>query len=103
MVMTFPRATVLMDTSRYPEIVSLTGIPLRQTINEGDLLIWRTALAAPAAHAAIVVAFDGDAVDLAVKAHPGDLSAVGRFTAKGQPSATVYLSASWVDRIPNRF
>ena len=103
MVMTFPRATVLMDTSRYPEIVSLTGIPLRQTINEGDLQIWRAALAAPAAHAAIVVAFDGDAVDRAVKAHPGDLSVAGRFTAKDQPSATIYFSASWIDRIPNRF
>ncbi len=103
MVMTFPGAPVLMDTSTYPEIVSLTGIPLRQTINESDLLIWRTALAAPASHAAIVVAFDGDAVDRAVKAHPADLSVAGRFTAKGQPSATVYLSASWVDRIPNLF
>jgi hypothetical protein len=103
MVMTFPGAPVLMDTSTYPEIVSLTGIPLRQTINEGDLLIWRTALSAPASHAAIVVAFDGDAVDRAVKAHPADLSVAGRFSAEGQPSATVYLSASWVDRIPNLF
>ncbi len=103
MVMTFPGAPVLMDTSTYPEIVSLTGIPLRQTINEGDLLIWRTALSAPASNAAIVVAFDGDAVDRAVKAHPADLSVAGRFSAEGQPSATVYLSASWVDRIPNLF
>jgi hypothetical protein len=103
MVTTFPGAPILMDTSTYPEIVSLTGIPLRETINESDLLIWRTALAAPAARAAIVVAFDGDAVDRAVKAHPADLSVVGRFTAKDQPSATVYLSASWVDRIPNPF
>jgi hypothetical protein len=103
MIATFPGAPVLMDTSTYPEIVSLTGIPLRQTINEGDLLIWRTALAAPAAHAAIVVAFDGDAVDRAVKAHPAGLSVAGRFTANDQPSATVYLSASWVDRIQNLF
>ena len=80
--MTFPGAPVLMDTSTYPEIVSLTGIPLRQTINESDLEICRAALAAPAAHAAIVLAFDGDEVDRAVKAHPGGLSAVGRFTAQ---------------------
>lgn len=103
MVTTFPGAPILMDTSTHPEIVSLTGIPLRETINESDLLLWRTALAAPAAHAAIVVAFDGDAVDRAVKAHPGDLSVAGRFTAKSQPSVTVYLSASWVNRIPNLF
>jgi hypothetical protein len=103
MVTTFPGAPILMDTSTYPEIVSLTGIPLRETINESDLLIWRTALAAPAAHAAIVVAFDGDAVDRAVKAHPGDLSVAGRFTANNQPSATVYFSAGWVDRMANPF
>ena len=103
MVTTLRGAPVLMDTSAYPEIVSLTGIPLRQTINEGDLLIWRTALAAPADHAAIVVAFDGDAVDRAVKAHPAGLSVAGRFTANGQPPATVYFSASWVDRISSPF
>jgi hypothetical protein len=103
MVTTFPGAPILMDTSTYPEIVSLTGIPLRETINESDLLLWRTALAAPAAHAAIVVAFDGDEVDRAVKTHPGDLSVAGRFTAKDQPSATVYLSASWLDQISNPF
>ena len=103
MVATFPGAPILMDTSTYPEIVSLTGIPLRETINESDLLLWRTALAAPAAHAAIVVAFDGDAVDRAVKAHPSDLSVAGRFTAKDQPSATIYFSASWIDRILKAF
>jgi len=103
MVTAFPGAPILMDTSTYPEIVSLTGIPLRETINESDLLLWRAALAAPADHAAIVVAFDGDAVDRAVKEHPGDLSIAGRFTADNRPSATVYLSASWVDRISNRF
>ena len=31
-----PHGIVLMNTSVYPEIVALTGIPLRQTINEGD-------------------------------------------------------------------
>ena len=68
---TFPGAPMLMDTSTYPEIVSLTGIPLRETINESDLRIWRTALAAPAAHAAIVVAFDGDASTGPSKRIPG--------------------------------
>ena len=87
-----PGGTVLMETSVDPEIVALTGIPLRQTINEADLQIWDAALNAPAEHAAIVVAFDGDAVDQAVKAHPQWLHAVGRFTANGQPSGTVYVS-----------
>ena len=47
-----PRAPVLMNTSLYPEIVAFTGIPLRQTINESDLEIYRAALASPATHAA---------------------------------------------------
>jgi len=65
-----PGAVVLMDTSTYPNLVAFTGIPLRQTINEGDLEIYHAALAAPAAHASIVLAFDGDDIDRAVKAHP---------------------------------
>lgn len=87
-----PNATILMETSVDPQIVALTGIPLRQTINEADLAIWNGALSAPAEHAAIVLAFDGDAVDRAVKAHPEGLTAVDHFTAKGQPSGTLYVS-----------
>jgi hypothetical protein len=87
-----PGATILMETSVDPEIVARTGIPLRQTINEADLEIWDAALQAPAAHAAIVLAFDGDAVDRAVKAHPEGLHAIAHFTAKGQPSGTLYVS-----------
>lgn len=87
-----PNATILMETSVDPQIVALTGIPLRQTINEADLAIWDEALSAPAKHAAIVLAFDGDSVDRAVKAHPEGLTAVDHFTAKGQPSGTLYVS-----------
>jgi 4-amino-4-deoxy-L-arabinose transferase-like glycosyltransferase len=93
-----PGAAILMETSVDPEIVALTGIRLRQTINEADLEIWGTALKAPAAHAGIVLAFDGDAVDSAVKAHPEGLRAVRRFTANGQPSGTLYVAdnpGSW--------
>jgi len=87
-----PGSVILMDTSVYPEIVTLTGISLRQTINESDLEIYRAALAAPAAYAAIVLAFDGDEIDRAVHAHPADLNALRRFTAAGQPPATIYVS-----------
>jgi hypothetical protein len=89
-----------MDTSAYPELVSLTGIPLRQTINESDLEIFRAALAAPAENAAIIVAFEGDDIDRAVKAHPQDLAVAGRFTANKQPPATVYFSTKWMDQSP---
>jgi hypothetical protein len=97
----FPLGTVLMNTSTYPEIVAFTGIPLRQTINESDLALWRAALESPASHAAVVVAFDGDEVDRAVKAHPEGLVVEGRFTAENQPSATVYYSTAVFHRSPN--
>jgi len=87
-----PGGTVLMITSVDPEIVARTGIPLRQTINESDLQIFRDALAAPATHAALVLAFDGDEVDQAVRAHPQGLTAVRRFSTPGQPSGTLYAS-----------
>jgi hypothetical protein len=87
-----PGGLVLMDTSVYPSLVALTGIPFRQTINEGDLWIFDAALKAPAEHAALVLAFDGDAVDRAVKAHPEGLVLVGRFDAPGQASGTLYRS-----------
>jgi len=72
-----------METSVDPQIVALTGIPLRQTINEADLEIWDAALKTPARHAAIVLAFDGDAVDSAVKKHPEGLTVVQHFARKG--------------------
>ena len=89
-----PGGLVLMETSVYPNLVAFTGIPLRQTINEGDAEFYAAALADPAKHAAIVVAFDGDEIDRAVKAHPEGLTAVGRFAAPGQPTATVYVSGT---------
>jgi hypothetical protein len=87
-----------MNTSMYPEVVASTGIPLRQTINESDLEIYRSALASPAAHAAIVVAFDGDEIDEAVKAHLADFTLMDRFTARDQPSATIYAATKWLER-----
>jgi hypothetical protein len=87
-----PGGVILMNSSVYPQLVALTGIPFRQTINEGDLEFYRTALASPAAHADFVLAFDGDEIDRAVKAHPCGLTALGRFIAPGQASGTLYVS-----------
>ena len=95
-----PHAPVLMNTSAYPEIVALTGIPLRQTINESDLEIFHAALAAPATSAAVIVTFEGDDVDRAVRAHPEDLAVAGRFTAEGLPPATIYFSNRWLEQSP---
>ncbi len=77
-----------------PEIIALTGIPLRQTINEGDREFFRDALADPAAHAPIILAFDGDAIDQAVHAHPEGLTVVRRFQTPYEPGATIYVSGT---------
>ncbi len=87
-----PGGVILMNTSVFPQLVSFTGIPLRQTINESDKEFYTEALAAPAAHAAIVLAFDGDEIDRAVHAHPERLTLVRHFTAPGQPAGAVYVS-----------
>lgn len=89
---TRPGGLVLMETSVYPNLVAFTGIPLRQTINGSDKEYFSDALAAPATHAAIVVAFDDDEIDRAVKAHPDGLRLVRRFDCAGQKSGTVYVS-----------
>jgi hypothetical protein len=89
---TRPGGEILMETSVYPTLVMFTGIPLRQTINESDKEYYSAALADPAAHAAIVLAFDGDEIDDAVKAHPAGLTAIRRFDQHGQKSGTVYVS-----------
>ena len=72
--------------------MAFSGIPLRQTINESDREFYQAALAAPAAHAAIVLAFDGDEIDQAVRAHPEGLTLVRRFSSKGQPPGAIYVS-----------
>ena len=87
-----PGGVVLMNTSVYPELVAFSGIPLHQTVNESDKEFYSAALAAPAAHADIMLAFDGDQIDSAVQAHPAGLTALRRFTAPGQPAATIYVS-----------
>ena len=97
-----PGGEVLMITSAYPEIIAFTGIPLRQTINESDKEFYQAALAAPAAHAAVVLAFDGDDVDRAVKAHPEGLTAVRRFETPYQPPGTIYVSGTPAAQIPTR-
>ncbi len=89
---------VLMITSVHPELVAMTGIPLRQTINASNHRIYRAALAAPAAHAGIVVACDGDAVDRAVIEHPQGLTAVRQFTDEGQPACTIYVSDTYQEQ-----
>jgi hypothetical protein len=41
-----------------------------------------------------VLAFDGDEIDHAVKAHPQGLTAVRRFSTPGKPAGTIYVSGT---------
>ena len=96
-----PGGIILANVSRYPEIVSLTGIPLRQTLNESDKQYFWAALAAPAAHAAIVLAFDGDQVDRAVKAHPQGLRRCAASLPKGSRRQRFMFPAVTSARFPH--
>jgi hypothetical protein len=87
-----PGGIVLMDTSVYPQVVALSGIALRQTINESDKEYYQAALASPAERAALVLAFDGDEIDQAVHAHPAALTAVAHLAWPGQTASTLYVS-----------
>jgi len=87
-----PGGTVLMNTSVYPQIVALSGIPLRQTINESDKEFFQAALADPAGHAAVALAFEGDEIEQAVQKYPQGLTPVRHFAWPGQPSGTLYVS-----------
>ncbi len=89
-----PGGRVLTNTSVFPQILAFAGVPLRQTINETDQENYQAALAAPAAHAAVVIAYDGNEIDHAVRLHPEGLRRVERFTMKGQPGITIYVSGT---------
>lgn len=91
-----PAGVVLMDTSTFPSIVPNAGLTYRQTINESDKEFYWAALGAPAAHASIILAFAGDDIDKAVKAHPEHLRVYRRFhspsTGWDQLDATIYVT-----------
>jgi hypothetical protein len=89
-----PRARrILMYTSEHIGALQQAGIPLKQTINEGDYYQWPGALANPAGAAPWVVAIDGDAVSQAIKAHPQGLEIQDVICSTGQPCARIYHSS----------
>jgi hypothetical protein len=87
-----PNATVLMYTSAHVGALEQIGMPLRQTINEGDYDRWQAALKDPAASADFVVALDGDPVAAAVRRYPEHLDLLFLICSTGQPCARVYHS-----------
>jgi hypothetical protein len=89
----FPKgSSILMYNSDHVGALQYAGIPLRQTINEGDYDSFQAALAAPAEHAAYVVAIAGDPVSAAVTAHPEGLTELTILCTSGQPCARIYQS-----------
>jgi hypothetical protein len=85
-------SVILMYNSDHVGALQYAGIPLRQTINEGDYDSFQAALAAPAEHAAYVVAIAGDPVSTAVAAHPAGLTELTILCTTGQPCARIYQS-----------
>jgi hypothetical protein len=95
-------ATILMYNSDHVGALEYAGIPLRQTLNEGDYDSFHAALAAPAEHAAYVVAIAGDPVSTAVAAHPEGLSELTILCSTGQPCARIYQSDHVASGAPKR-
>ena len=89
------RVPILMSTTAHVGIVQAAGRPLKSMISEDDEVAWEQALAAPAQHAAIVIAMEGDPVAKAVAAHPEGLKLLEVICTTGQPCAKVYQSQVW--------
>jgi hypothetical protein len=87
---------ILMYNSDHVGALQDAGLPLRQTVNEGDYDSWKAALAAPAEHAAYVVAIAGDQVSSAVAVHPEGLTELSILCTTGQPCARIYRSDRFV-------
>ena len=95
-------ATILMYNSDHVGTLEYAGIPLRQTLNEGDYDSFHAALAAPAEHASYVVAIAGDPVSTAVAAHPEGLTEMTILCSTGQPCARIYQSDHVASGAPKR-
>lgn len=90
---TFPAGVpILIYESDHVGALQMAKIPLRQTINETDYDSFHAALAAPAQHAAYVIAFGDDPVAKAVAEHPEHLNELVVLCTFGQTCARVYQS-----------
>ena len=87
-----PGVPILMYTSAHIGAIQQAGLPLRQILNEGDRDSFNAALAAPAQHAAYVIAIAGDPVSEAVQQHPTGLTELTVLCTTGQPCARIYRS-----------
>jgi hypothetical protein len=91
-------ATVLMYLGDHVGALQQAGIPLAQTINEGNHRpwvkpddaegLWERALAHPASYADFAIAFDHDSVACGV--NKAELKALTILRVSGQPEAVIY-------------
>jgi hypothetical protein len=88
--------SILMYNSDHVGALQQAGLPLRQTLNEGDYDSWKAALAAPAERAAYVIAIAGDPVSQAVAEHPQGLTELTVLCTTGQPCARIYQSDRFI-------
>jgi hypothetical protein len=92
-IRSFPAGVpILMFNSDHVGALQQAGIPLAQTLNEGDYDSWNAALNAPASKAAYVIAIAGDPVSKAVAEHPEGLTELTVLCTSGQPCARIYRS-----------
>ena len=87
-----PGVPILVYNSDHIGALQQAAIPLKETLNESDYDSFHAALAAPAQHAAYVIAIAGDPVDAAVRAHPEHLTELEVLCTTGQPCARIYRS-----------
>jgi len=88
-----PDSVLLAYTGAHAGAFQFAGFPLRRTINEGNLFIWDTSLAHPAADVDYVIAADGDPVAASVLNHPAGLTQVGAVQVVGQPRIVIYKTS----------
>ena len=84
------RSTILAYTGAHAGAFEFAGVPLRRTINEGNLFIWDAALAHPAMDVDYIIAAEGDPVAKSVAHNPANLTRIALIQVAGQGQVTVY-------------
>ncbi len=87
-------ATFLMYEGSHVGALQRAGIPLKNVISEVSHPDWEWALLDPAHQADYIIAFQGDAVWLAVREHRGDLNEVEAIRVPGQERCTIYVPSA---------
>jgi len=87
-----PGVPILIQNSDHVGALAMAGIPLRQTLGEGDYESYHPALMDPAGQAAFVIASPGDPVSKAVAEHPDGLKELTILCTTGQPCVRIYQS-----------